>query len=68
MADAATQITDAVGLLFFFYSALAVVMEAVLDLAADVAAIQITDAIPSSGFYLFFAAAAAEVSKQPSAY
>ena len=65
MADAVQETMDAVGLSFFFYSALAAVAEADLDLAADVDVVLTTDAIPSSGFYLFFAAAVVAVSKQP---
>ena len=58
MADAATEITDAAGLSSCSYSALAAVTEMVSVLA-------ITDVAQSSGSYLFFAAAAAAVSKCP---
>ena len=59
MADAATEIADAVGLLFFFYSAHAVATETALVSVTAVDAVLTTDAIQSSGFYLFFAAVAA---------
>ena len=49
MADAATEITDAAGLSFCFYSALAVATEMVLDLViTDVVAVLTMDAILSS--------------------
>ena len=61
MADAATEITDAAGLSFCFYSALAAATAMVLDLVTTDADAALTmDAILSSGSYLFFAAAAAE--------
>ena len=44
------------------------VTAAALALVADVAAVQKTDAILSSGFYLFSAAAVVVVSKKPSFY
>lgn len=66
MADAATEITDAVGLSSCSYSALAAVTEMVSVLAiTDVDAVPTTDVAQSSGSYLFFAAAAAAVSKCP---
>ncbi len=65
MADAATEITDAVGLSFFFYSAHAVATETALVSAIAADADLTTDAIQSSGSYLFFAAAVAAASKYP---
>ena len=66
MADAVQETMDAVGLSFFFYSALAAVAEADLDLAADVDVVLTTDAIPSSGSYLFFAVVAAQITSSNS--
>ena len=58
------EITDAAGLSFCFYSALAAATEMVLALVTtDVVAVLTMDATLSSGSYLFFAAAAAVVSK-----
>lgn len=65
MADAATEIADAVGLSFFFYSAHAVATETDLVSVTAADAVLTTDAIQSSGFYLFFAAVAAVASKYP---
>mgnify|MGYP001785610282 CR=1 FL=1 len=62
MADAATEIADAVGLSFFFYSAHAVATETALVSVTAADAVLTTDAIQSSGFYLFFAAVAAVAS------
>ena len=64
--SAATEITDAAGLSSCSYSALAAVTEMVSVLAiTDVDAVPTTDVAQSSGSYLFFAAAAAAVSKCP---
>lgn len=60
------EITDAAGLSFCSYSALAAATEMVLDSAImDADAALTMDAILSSGSYLFFAAAVAAVSKFP---
>ena len=63
MADAAQEKADAAGLSSFCFFAAAAAVQAALDLAEMVDADVEMDAVPSSGFYLSFAAVAA-VSKK----
>lgn len=57
------MITDAVGLLSFYFSAHAVV--AITALASQVTHVAMVDAVQSSGFYLSFAAVVADASSIP---